>query len=241
MPARGDAFGRALLDWVNGGTDPEIIERDDGFVDAGAGPEVYLAPVDEWPSCERQSLRYARGRVVDVGCGAGRVALELQARGFDVTGIDRSALAVRASRVRGVEHVRVQTLDQLTADLSGFDTVVLFGNNFGIFGTPERARARLEAWASHAPPGARILAESTDGRGAPPWNRAYRQRNRARGRMPGQARLRIRYRDLATPWFDWLFVSRTEMRGLLRGTGWEVRRFVGPASSSLYVAVVEKA
>jgi hypothetical protein len=90
------------------------------------------------------------------------------------------------------------------------------------------------------PPAARILAESTDARGSPPWHRAYHQRNRALGRAPRQTRLRIRYRDLATPWFDWFFVSRAEMRRLVRGTGWRVRRFVGPASSRLYVAVLEK-
>jgi SAM-dependent methyltransferase len=171
-----DAFGRALLDWARGGTDPEIIERDDGFVDAGAGPEVYLAPLADWPSCERQALRYARGRVIDVGCGAGRVALELQSRRFEVTGVDHSPLAVRASRARGVERVRLALLESLGSELPGFDTMVLFGNNFGIAGTPERTRTFLTEWAAAMPSSARILAESMDRRGSPPWHRAYHRR-----------------------------------------------------------------
>lgn len=39
-PVIGDAFGMALVDWARGGTDLEILEREDGFVDTGAGPEV---------------------------------------------------------------------------------------------------------------------------------------------------------------------------------------------------------
>ena len=88
-----DAFGRALVDWARGGTDPEIYERDDGFLDIGAGPELFLAEYRNWPSSERQAMRFVRGRVVDVGCGAGRVALYLQHRGFDVVGLDSSPLA----------------------------------------------------------------------------------------------------------------------------------------------------
>jgi len=70
-----DVFGRALLDWAQGGTVPEIIERDDGFTETGAGHEGYLAEFKDWPSSQRQSIRYVRGRVIDVGCSAGRVAL----------------------------------------------------------------------------------------------------------------------------------------------------------------------
>jgi hypothetical protein len=57
--------------------------------------------------------------------------------------------------------------------------------------------------------------------------------------MSGQVRIRIRYRDLATPWFDYLFLSRPELAELVEGTGWSLARTIeddGP----LYVAVLEK-
>lgn len=46
-----DAFGQMLLD----GAGPEIIERDDGFLDAAK--LVYFAPVARWPAVERRALR----------------------------------------------------------------------------------------------------------------------------------------------------------------------------------------
>ena len=237
-----DAFGHALADWSLGGTDLEIVERDDGFVEVGAGPEVYLADFKDWPSYERQAVRYVRGRVVDVGCGAGRVPIYLQRRGFEVVGLDSSPLAIRAARNRGVNETWCMTIDDLTESVGCFDTIVLFGNNFGIFGTPQRLHRLLTQWADHAPRGTRILAESTNpySGGAPAFDRDYYRRNRRRGLMPGQSRLRIRYRAHVGPWFDWLFVSRSEMQALVRGTGWRQREIVGGPPSEPYVAVLER-
>lgn len=242
VPVTADLFGRAIWDWARGGTDPEIIERDDGVTDTGGGHEFYLAQFRQWPSAERQSMRYVRGRVVDVGCGAGRVSLHLQDRGFDVVGLDESPLAIRAARRRGLNKAWRMSLDELTPRIGSFDTIILFGNGFGIFGTPERLRRELTRWARATSPVARILAESTNPYcgGAPALDRRYYHRNQQRGRLPGSVTLRTRYGDSAGPWYKWLFVSRNEMRAVLRGTGWRPVRFLGTSPSEPYVAVLEK-
>jgi SAM-dependent methyltransferase len=237
-----DVFGRALRDWARGKTDPEIFERDDGFTETGVGHELYVADFPDWLSAERRSMRYVRGRVVDVGCAAGRVPLYLQRRGHDVVGLDSSLLAVRTAIARGVKETWCMSAEALTAEIGSFDTIVMFGNNFGIFGTPVRLRRALTTWARRTPPEARILAESTNPYcgGAPALTRDYYFRNRARGLMPGQVRLRIRYRTDVSPWFSWLFVSRAEMKVLLQGTGWHRSRILGGRPSEPYVAVLEK-
>jgi 2-polyprenyl-3-methyl-5-hydroxy-6-metoxy-1,4-benzoquinol methylase len=242
MKTETDAFGRALVDWARGGTVSETIERDDGFVTSGAGPEVYLSDFKGWPSAERQSVRSMRGRVLDVGCGAGRVALTLQQRGFDVVGLDSSSLAVQAARIRGVEVVWCKSMDALGSRIGSFDTVVMFGNNFGIFGTPERARAILTKWAAWTKPRTRIFLESTNpyGGGAPGFDRAYYRRNKERGATLGQARFRYHYDYHVGSWFSWLYVSKSEMRLILRGTGWHLARVVGNSPSEPYVAILEK-
>lgn len=233
-----DVFGRALLDWANGGIAPEIVEREDGFTQSGAGPEVYLSSPRGWPVAERQALRLVRGKVLDVGCGAGRVALALQERGAEVVGLDWSPRAVEAARLRGVRNVRRGSIHHLDRLISQFDALVLFGNNFGLFETPEHAREVLSAWARNAQPGTKIFLESTSAYfgGAPGFDRSYYRRNRDLGRPPGSARLRYRYDGLTGEWFTWLFVSQKEMRSILRGTGWRfVRVFKGEVSEP-YVA-----
>ena len=237
-----DVFGRALLDWAQGGTAPEFIERQDGFLELGAGHELYVATFDDWPLSERQAMDYVHGRVIDVGCGAGRVALYLQERGFDVVGLDASPLAIRSARWRGVEEAWCLPMSRLSGEIGSFDTVVLFGNNFGLFGTPERVRRMLGVWARRTNPGARILAQSTNPYcgGAPAIDRSYYRRNKQAGLMPGQLRIRTRYRGAVGAWSNWLFVSRDEMRRLLRGTGWHQAKILGGLPSDSYVAVLEK-
>jgi SAM-dependent methyltransferase len=237
-----DAFGHALLNWAKGGTATEIIERDDGLTTAGAGPEVYLAAFKGWPSAERQSVRSMRGRVLDVGCGAGRVALDLQERGFDVVGLDSSSLAIQAAQIRGVNELRCASIDALGPTIGSFDTIVMFGNNFGIFGSSEGARKVLMEWAKRTHPRARIFLESTNPYcgGAPGLDRAYYHRNKVRGDLPGQACFRYHYDHFFGSWFPWLFVSRREMALLLRGTGWHQARVLGERASEPYVAILER-
>ena len=105
-----DAFGRLLRDLVAGREVVEVVERDDGCIFAG-DPSYYLAPLRSWWPQERRAMRFVRGRVLDLGCGAGRVGLHLQARGHDVVGIDVSPLAVQVAQERGLADARVGTVD----------------------------------------------------------------------------------------------------------------------------------
>lgn len=57
--------------------------------------------------------------------------------------------------------------------------------------------------------------------------------------MPGQLRLRVRYRDLVGPWFDYLIVSPDEMATILDGTEWRIRRLLEQSGSGYYVAILE--
>jgi SAM-dependent methyltransferase len=236
-----DAYGRLIHEHAHGTTLAEIIERDDGWFGTSAGAVAYFAPFAEWPAVERRALRHARGRVLDIGCGAGRVALHLQERGHAVVGIDISPLAVKTCRLRGVRDARLLNITGVDRRLGRFDTLVMFGNNFGLFGSPRRARRLLKKFAALTTPGARILAESRHPyEGAEPDHRRYQAFNRRRGRLPGQLRLRVRCGHSCTPWFDYLLVSPREMRAIVAGTGWRVARLVR-SRGPLYVGVLEKA
>jgi hypothetical protein len=57
--------------------------------------------------------------------------------------------------------------------------------------------------------------------------------------MGGSLRIRIRHRELATPWFDYLLVSPDEMARLVEGTGWELGEVIDEGQV-LYGAVLER-
>lgn len=238
-----DAFGHQLYDLYNGRHIVEVVERDDGLIDPSETlPKYYLAEYRDWSLREKLAAKYVQGRVLDVGCGGGRWSLYLQKKGHDVVGIDYSPLVVRVCKLRGVRDARVLSITDVSAKLGKFDTILMMGNNFGLFGGWKRARSLLRRFYHMTSPEARIIAESVDiyKRPIDPVHRRYHQRNRDRGRMAGQVRIRIRYRNFVSPWFDYLLVSKNEMIDVLRGTGWKVKRFIPSKKGPAYVAIIGK-
>jgi SAM-dependent methyltransferase len=242
MEDREDAYGHMLLDALES-DEPvvEIVERDDGFIMSSRfGTELYLAPFRRWPARQRRAMRLVRGRVLDIGTGGGRVPLHLQERGHDVVAIDNSPLAVEVCRRQGVSDARVLPVEQLESLDERFDTIIMFGNNLGFLGSVSRATKLLRRLHRVTSPNARILGETLDPYVTDdPAHLRYHRRNRDRGRMSGQLRIRVRYRDYATKWFDYFFLSREELRELVAGTGWIVARTIDD-ETPIYVAVLEK-
>ena len=236
-----DAFGRVLLDFLSGRAGDSFLDRDDGHTGPSMGPEWFFAELEEWPEAERIVFDFVRGRVLDVGAGAGRHSLEAQRRGLEVVAIDVSPGAVEVCRRRGVEDVRLLPLAEADERLGVFDTVLMMCGNFGLVGDAEAAAAGLRRLHAMTTAGGRIVLDSVD-----PYvdsdaaDIAYQARNRAQGRMPGVVTIRIRYGKRATPWFDLLLVSPAELEQLVEGVGWRlVQVFEGEPPD--YYAVLEKA
>lgn len=238
-PKRGDVWGAVLADVLAGRRATEVVERDDGFVLAFDAAYL-LAPFAKWDDPdERRAMRFVRGRTLDVGCGGGRVSLHLQERGLDVVAIDSSPGAIDCCRRRGVRDARVVPIDAIDESLGSFDTVVLLGQNLGMLGSRARARRLLSRLTRVTNPRGRIVAETFDPHMLEDGvHRRYRAQNSRRGRLPGQLRVRVRHRDLTTPWLDWLQVSPLELTELLEGTGWRLSRTLGNGPS--YVAIVDR-
>lgn len=224
-PEVGDAFGAVLHAVLaaegRAGEVLEVVERDDGHVrvnDAARYLQPTGGPLDDWV------YERVHGAVLDVGCGAGRSALVLQERGFDVLALDPSPGAAEVCRRRGVRDVLVGTVSDLPPDRR-FDTSLLLGNNLGLLGGPEAGRELLADLARSSRAGASILGTGIGrepGSGAGPADERYERENVSRGRAPWQVTMRCRFGSLATEWFEYWFLPVTELEELARHTPWRV-------------------
>jgi len=235
-----DAFGKMIWAYYNGKEVFEIVERDDGYVDA-ISPRGYFSDYEDWPLIEQKAMQFVKERVLDIGCGAGRHLLHLQKKGFDVLGIDTSPLAVKICKLRGAKKAKVTSIEDAAFKPKSFDTIIMMGNNFGLFGSFKKARKLLKKFHKMTSDNALIIADTrnpykTDN----PAHLEYHRSNKQKGRMGGQVRIRVRFGKYATEWFDYLMVSKEEMETILDGTGWKVKQFANSGNSQ-YIAIIKKA
>jgi SAM-dependent methyltransferase len=230
-------YGQAMLEYLRGGHGRFTFVRDDGFRDP-SNVKTLFAPYARWPSEERRALRYARGRVLDVGCGAGRVALYLQRRGLSVTAIDVSPEALECARLRGVRDAQMMDARHLSFAKGSFDTIVMFGNNLGVCGDLAATRRFLRSARAIARRGGRLLAST----GVPAvWAKdhaAYVKKNVRRGLPPGLVRLRVVYKGTRGTWFPLLFVGTDDLLRLCEATGWTVEEVLTEPRRLPYYAFV---
>ena len=235
-----DAYGAEILAFLDGNRTPEIVERDDGYIDISSGAAHYFSPFEAWPIHERKGMKFVRGRVLDIGCGAGRVIYYLENLDHEVLGIDNSPGAIKACHKVGIKNVRLLSITQISQKLGEFDTIVMYGNNFGLFGSFNRARWLLRKMHRMTSDKGRIIACTTDPyQSNIPEHIQHRRLNKRRGRMGGQLRLRIRFKKFKSPYFDYLLVSPRELDQILEGTGWKINRLIN-SDPAQYLAVIDK-
>lgn len=243
MKTNQDAYGKQLLaQFFSHKPTVEIIERDDHFVDTGSDAGLYFREYKQWSALERRAIGFARGRILDVGCGAGRHSLYLQHRGLSVTGIDVSPGAVKVCKLRGLKKALVRPIaevDKFKPD--SFDTILMLGNNFGLFGSARGAKLLLKKLSRITTPDAKIIAGTRNPyKTSDPNHLQYHRLNQKRGRMSGQIRMRVRFEKTVGAWFDYLFVSPEEMEDVLSNTDWQVQKYFAPKEANYFVVIQKK-
>ena len=234
-----DAFGHALWAHYKGQESFQILERDDGYIDC-INTKSYFTVYDEWPPLEKKVLKSVRGRVLDIGCGAGRIALYLQDQGFDVTGIDISPLAIKICKMRGLKKAKVMPIRETKFDSNSFDTILMMGNTFGLASNATGTQKILIEFYRITAADALIVTTTRDPyKTLNPVHLEYHKSNRRKGRMSGQVKLRERFQQHTSKWFDLLMVSKEEMRTILKDTGWEARDFIDSDGAG-YAALLMK-
>lgn len=125
-------------DAVRTGRGPLFLRRPDGW--------LLPLEVERWcgraDAVDREVLGLCEGAVLDVGCGPGRLVVELAALGRPALGIDVSEAAVARTVRLGGQALR-RSVFQTVPGEGRWDTVLLLDGNIGIGGEPTALLRRV--------------------------------------------------------------------------------------------------
>lgn len=156
-----DLMGKAIWDFYHYKkaddllTETSISEIDELPV------EYFFRDFEEMNLIEQKALEISKGKVLDIGSGAGSHSLYLQhKKKLDVLALDFSPKSVEVCQLRGVK----KTICKDILDFRGetFDTILLLMNGTGIFQTLSKIDIYLEKLHSLLNENGQILIDSTD-------------------------------------------------------------------------------
>ena len=159
MNSKMDPMGRATADFFKTKKASKLRVFSPMFEEDEIPLTTLFRNYESMPEIERKALDLAKGRVLDVGAGAGCHSLVLQEKGMDVTAIDISPLSVETMKKRGVKKVLEQDFFTLEGQ---YDTILMLMNGIGIVGTLERLPEFFKQLDKILAPGGQVLCDSSD-------------------------------------------------------------------------------
>jgi len=212
-----DILGQALLDYQNGNY-TEDIRTETNISEEDILPLPYLfRDFSEMPSIEKKALELSKGKILDVGCGAGSHSLYLQKKDLEVTSIDTSEGAIEVCKLRGINNT--QCIDLLQLKDVKFDTILLLMNGTGIFQKLELIDQYLLHLKSLLSPNGQLLIDSSDlkymydegedeGSIMVPSNSYY-----------GELEFMMHYKNWSSESFDWLYLDISTFKNACLSNG----------------------
>ena len=210
-------MGAAILDYQTKGKAGKLSILSSMFEEDEMPVKHLFRNLEEMPILEQKALSLAKGKVLDVGAGAGCHALALQAQSIAVKAIDISSQSCQAMLQRGVKDVECINLFDEHLE-SGFDTILLLMNGTGIAGKIENLPALFNRLKALLNKGGQILIDSSDikyiyenedGSFDINLNTAYY----------GEVDYQMVYKDVKGDSFDWLYVDFPLLKSIAESCG----------------------
>jgi SAM-dependent methyltransferase len=225
-----DILGQAMTDYYARGKE----SRSKLWVNNRYGPReempvsVYFRDMNNMPKLEWIALQQCRGKILDIGAGAGSHALALQQLGQNVTALDISPMLAALMEKRGVKKVIRQDFFELGS--GAYDTLLLLMNGIGLAGTLDGLRRFFDKARNLLRPGGQLIFDSSDiaylYRGKPPKGPDYY----------GSIFYQYEYRRQRSDWFQWLFIDLKTLTKLASEVGWETERIFDDGDDHYLVA-----
>lgn len=213
-----DILGEALADYYYQQQDiarrpgPLVLHTSYGTAE-DMPVDWFFRDEEDFPALEMKALQRCRGKVLDIGAGAGSHALYLQQQKLDVTALEVSPKASWVISQRGVS--QVQCTDYQHYRGQTFDTILLLMNGIGIIGKLAALPDFLEHMKRLLNPGGQLLFDSS--------NIAYLYDGKPlpADRYYGEVSFRFAYQGQQGAWFDWVYIDQPTLLQEANRLGWQ--------------------
>lgn len=218
----GDPIGKAIQEFADKRRPEDIIVTSDICDDDIIPIEVLFRKYDEMPEIEQQALKLAKGKILDVGAGAGAHALYLQDLGMDVECIDVSPGAVEFLKAN---ELKAERINFFSLKDKKYDTLLMLMNGIGIAGKLSNLETTLAHAKTLLKAGGKIICDSSDIR------YLYEDEDGSlwidlNTEYYGNFRFQMKYKKEKGPWFDWLYVDFDSLFQAAKNVGLKAKRVV---------------
>jgi len=155
-----DPIGQAVYNYHFKKIRKPIVIHSDDFDSDEVDPSYFFRSFDKMPQLEKEALKLAKGKILDIGACAGCHSIHLQNNGLDVTALEKSSLCCEVLKDRGMESVINADLFDLKNEK--FDTLLLLMNGTGIAGKLDNLPNFLSHLKNILAPDGQILIDSSD-------------------------------------------------------------------------------
>jgi SAM-dependent methyltransferase len=208
-----DVLGQAIFDSYNNLPTGKLWINNKYGLKEEMPIATYFRTEEDMPDIEFMALEQCRGKVLDIGAGAGGHSLLLQDQGLAVIALDISPLCVKVMTERGVTNTIGG--DIFTYNEGQYDTLLLLMNGIGLAGTIVQLKHLLLHLKTLLNKDGQILFDSSD--------IAYLYKgNLPRQGYYGEIQYQYSYKKLKTEWFNWLYVDEHTLQKIAIETGFNM-------------------
>jgi len=216
-----DPMGQAIYNYSYFNDNTPINVLSQVVEDEELPPDYFFRSQREMPRLERLALKRCKGKILDIGAGAGCHSVYLQKSGKDVTALEISQLCCDVLKKRGVD--KIINDDILTFSGDRFDTILMLMNGIGISKNISGLKELLTHLKKLLLPNGTILIDSSD------LIYLYQEENGSilldinAKNYYGEIEYQLKYKNIVGETYSWLFADNVILFEIAEELGYQAK------------------
>jgi len=216
-----DPMGQAIYNYASFNDNTPINVLSQVVEDEELPPDYFFRNYNEMPRLERIALKMSKGKILDIGAGAGCHSFYLQKTGKDVSALEVSQLCCNVLEKRGIK--KIINSDILSFTDERFNTLLLLMNGIGIAKNISGLRELLTHLKKLLLPKGTILVDSSD------LIYLYQEENGSflfdinAKNYYGEIEYQLKYKNIIGESYSWLFADNVILFEIAEDLGYQTK------------------